>query len=60
MEQRGIKLITIAEKAEIKSERFYRIISGESNMTPEEFRSICLALNVSPMLFLNMNDEVAK
>lgn len=45
----------VGEKTSIEIKRFYRILSGNSKMTADEFEEICKVLNVNPEIFFNKN-----
>lgn len=47
-----IKQNSVAEKAGIPIDTFRAILKGEKALYVEEFRAICLALNVSPEKFI--------
>ena len=48
----GIMLKHVAEKSEIPQKRFYRLMNGKSEMTADEYESICKkGLGVDPSIF---------
>lgn len=53
IDEHGIKKIAIAKKAGISYVTFNAIINGKKTMYADDLRAICLALNVSPELFIN-------
>lgn len=54
IEDNGIKLNFVADKAGIPEKTFYRLISGNKKMTVEELEKICInGLSKEPSFFLN-------
>lgn len=53
IDDNGLKMNHIADKANVELKRFYRIVNGVSTMSADEFESICEALNVEPAYFFN-------
>lgn len=51
--ENGIKQITIAKKTGIPNATFNAIMNGKRTMYAEDLRAICIALNVSPELFID-------
>jgi hypothetical protein len=48
----GIMLKYVAEKSEIPQQRFYRLMNGSSEMTADEYESICKkGLGIDPGYF---------
>lgn len=54
IDDQGIKQVAIAEKAGISKTTFNAIMNGKRTMYAEDLRAICLALNVSPELFIEV------
>ena len=54
IDDRGIKQVVIAEKAGIPKNTFNAIMNGKRTMYADDLRAICLALNVSPELFIEV------
>ena len=52
MDEMGYKQITRAEKAGIPKATFNAIINGKRVLYADDLKAICLALNVSPELFI--------
>lgn len=50
----GIKQVAIAEKVGISKTTFNAIMNGKRTMYAEDLRAICLALNVSPEMFIEV------
>lgn len=53
----GIKKCHVAKKAGIKDYRFSLIIHNRTAMRADEFEAICMALGVSPELFMQCKAE---
>ena len=51
------KQVTIAEKAGIPKATFNAILNGKRTLYADDLKAICLALNVSPELFIDMADS---
>ena len=47
----------IAEKAGIPKATFNAILNGKRTLYADDLKAICLALNVSPELFIDMADS---
>ncbi|MBQ7955659.1 MAG: helix-turn-helix transcriptional regulator [Lachnospiraceae bacterium] len=58
IEQQGYKQIVIANKAGIPPTTFNAIMNGKRTMYADDLRAICLALNVSPELFIEVPKKV--
>lgn len=54
IEDNGYKQVAIAEKAGISKVTFNAILNGKRTMYADDLKAICLALNVSPELFINI------
>lgn len=53
----GLKQIAVAQKSGIPKTTFNAILNGKRTMYADDLRAICLALNVSPELFVNADDQ---
>ena len=53
IEHHGLKQKVVAEKAGIPSTTFNAIMNGKRTMYAEDLKAVCLALNVSPELFVD-------
>lgn len=53
IEQHGLKQKVVAERAGISNTTFNAIINGKRTMYAEDLKAVCLALNVSPELFID-------
>ena len=51
----GLDKPTIAQKAGFTEERFDKMMCGRRKIYADDFRAICLAMNVSPEIFINLN-----
>lgn len=54
IEGNGLKQKAVAEKAGISNVTFNAIMNGKRTLYADDLRAICLALNVSPELFINI------
>lgn len=54
LDDNGLKQKTIAEKAGIPNATFNAILNGKRTLYAEDLRAICLALDVSPELFIEV------
>lgn len=54
IEENGYKQVAIAEKAGISKVTFNAILNGKRTMYADDLKAICLALNVSPEIFINI------
>jgi len=57
IEQQDYKQVIIANKAGIPQTTFNAIMNGKRTMYADDLRAICLALNVSPELFIDVGKE---
>lgn len=55
LEENGLKQKTVAQKAGIPNSTFNAILNGKRTLYAEDLRAICLALNVSPELFIDVH-----
>ena len=49
----GLKQVVVAQKANIPMVTFNAILNGKRKMYADDLRAICLALNVSPEVFID-------
>lgn len=54
IDENGIKQVTVAQKAGIPKVTFNAIMNGKRTLYADDLRAICLALNVSPELFIEV------
>ena len=61
-DEKGYKQVNIAQKAGIPNATFNAILNGKRTLYADDLRAICLALNVSPELFIEVpkNSELQK
>ena len=57
LEENGLKQVAVAQKAGISKVTFNAIMNGKRTMYADDLRAICLALNVSPELFIEVNNS---
>lgn len=57
IDDKGYKQITIAKKAGIPNTVFNAIMNGKRTLYADDLCSICIALNVSPELFVEAEDS---
>lgn len=50
---RGLKQVTVAEKAGISQANFSAILNGKRILYADDLKAICIALNVSPEIFVD-------
>ena len=55
IDDNGYKQVTIAEKAGIPKGTFNAILNGKRTLYADDLKSICIALNVSPEVFISIN-----
>ena len=60
IESHGMKQIAVAKKAGISNVTFNAILNGKRKMYAEDLRAICLALDVSPEVFIDIHDGSTK
>lgn len=56
LDENGLKQVTVAQKAGISKVTFNAIMNRKRTMYADDLRAICLALNVSPELFIEVNN----
>lgn len=54
LDDNGLKQVTVAQKAGISKVTFTAIMNGKRTLYADDLRAICLALNVSPELFIDV------
>lgn len=54
IEEHGYKQLAVAQRAGISKVTFNAMMNGKRTMYAEDLRAICLALNVSPELFIEV------
>jgi transcriptional regulator with XRE-family HTH domain len=52
IEEQGLKQVAVAKKANISVTTFSAILTGKRTMYADDLRAICIALGVSPELFI--------
>lgn len=60
IKQQGYKQVVIAKKSGIPKTTFNAIMNGKRIMYADDLRAICLALNVSPELFIDFDKDIPK
>lgn len=54
IDDHGLKQVAVAQKSGIPNTTFNSIMNGKRTLYAEDLRAICLALNVSPELFIDI------
>lgn len=57
IDDKGLKQVAVAQKAGIPKTTFNAIMNGKRTLYADDLRAICLALNVSPELFINVKNR---
>lgn len=60
IDDNGLKQMSVAEKAGIPKDVFNAILNGKRTLYADDLRAICLALNVSPELFVEVKHLSSK
>lgn len=60
IDEHGLKQIVIAKKAGIPKTTFNAIMNGKRTLYADDLRAICLALNVSPEMFIDVTEILKK
>lgn len=60
LDNNGLKQVTVARKAGISKVTFNAIMNGKRTLYADDLRAICLALNVSPELFIDVKSPCKK
>ncbi len=55
IEKNGYKQLVVAQRAGISKVAFNAMMNGKQTMYADDLRAICLALNVSPELFIEVH-----
>jgi len=55
IEENGYKQLVVAQRAGISKVTFNAMMNGKRTMYADDLRAICLALNVSPELFIEVH-----
>ena len=58
--ENGLKQVAVAEKAGIPKNTFNAILNGKRTLYADDLRAVCLALNVSPELFIQVKHPCPK
>jgi predicted transcriptional regulator len=53
--EKGLKPNDVAQKATIPIDAFNAILSGKQTMYADDLRAICVALNISPEVFIEIS-----
>lgn len=57
LDNNGLKQVAVAQKAGISKVTFNAIMNGKRTLYADDLRAICLALNVSPELFIDVKTK---
>lgn len=57
IEDNGYKQLAVAQKAGISKVTFNAMMNGKRTMYADDLRAICLALNVSPEVFIEVHNK---
>lgn len=57
LDDNGLKQVAVAQKAGISKVTFNAIMNGKRTLYADDLRAICLALNVSPELFIDVKTK---
>ncbi len=57
IDKMGYKQVSVAEKAGIPNTTFNAIMNGKRTLYADDLRAICIALNVSPELFIDTEKD---
>ena len=60
IEDNGLKQISVAQRAGIPKSTFNAMMNGKRIMYADDLRAICIALNVSPELFIEVSRNSVK
>ena len=55
IDDNGLKQISVAQRAGIPKSTFNAMMNGKRIMYADDLKAICIALNVSPELFIEVN-----
>lgn len=54
IDDNGLKQVVIAQKAGIPNATFNAILNGKRTLYADDLKAICIALNVSPEIFIEV------
>lgn len=54
IDEKGIKQVAVAQKAGISTATFNAIMNGKRTLYADDLREICIALDVSPEMFIEI------
>lgn len=57
IDKNGLKQISVAQRAGISNSTFNAMMNGKRIMYADDLKAICLALNVSPELFIEVDKK---
>lgn len=57
IEENGYKQLAVAQRANMSRVTFNALMNGTQTMYADDLRAICLALNVSPELFIEVDRD---
>ena len=57
IDDNGLKQVVVAQKAGIPKVTFNAIMNGKRTLYADDLRMICLALNVSPEIFIDVQGK---
>ncbi len=60
IDENGLKQVSVAQKAGIPKATFNAILNGKRILYADDLRAICLALNVSPEVFIEVSARMEK
>lgn len=60
IDENGLKQISVAQRAGIPKSIFNAMMNGKRKMYADDLKAICLALNVSPELFIEFRGNSVK
>lgn len=60
IDNQGYKQVTVAQKAGISKTTFNAIMNGKRTMYADDLSAICIALNVSPEMFIEVGNSCKK
>lgn len=60
IDENGLKQVAVAQKAGIPKATFNAILNGKRTLYADDLKAICLALNVSPELFIEVPSSCVK
>ncbi len=55
LDENGYKQISVAQKAGISKVTFNAMMNGKRTMYADDLKAICIALNVSPEVFIEVH-----